>query len=86
MAIHFLIAVAESVPVIVHERWRHRRIAEPWVAVRIGRSPIRDITTRRINTIMMALFRGLRVGRWRRKRRVIGGRLRMGTTRQSKGK
>jgi hypothetical protein len=84
MAIHLLVAVAESVPVIVHKRRRYRRIAKPWVTVRIGRRSICNITTRRLNTIMVALFRGLRVRRWRR--RVKGRRLRMGTTRQSKGK
>jgi hypothetical protein len=81
MAVDLLIAITESMPVIVHERWRHRRIAEARVTVGIGRGPVCNITTRRLDTIMVALFRGLRVRRWRWRRRVIGGRLRMGTTR-----
>jgi hypothetical protein len=86
MAINLLIAVAEGVPVIVHERRRHRRIAEPRMAIRIGRRALCDIATSRLNTFMVALVRGLRIGGWRRRRRVIRCRLRMGTTRQSKGK
>jgi hypothetical protein len=82
MAINLLIAVAEGVTVIVHQRRRHRRIAEPRMTIRIGRRSLCDIATSRLNTIMVALVRGLRIGG----RRVIGRWLRMGTTRESKWK
>src|SRR6202042_188695 len=60
--------------------------AEAWVTVRIGRCPVGNIASRRFDSIMMALFCGLRVGRRRWRRRVKRGRLRMGATRQRKGK
>jgi hypothetical protein len=59
MTIDLLIAVAESMPVVLDERRRHRRIAEPWVAAGIRRGSICDITPSCFDTIVVTLFGSL---------------------------
>jgi hypothetical protein len=59
VTIDLLVAVAERMPVVLDEGWRHGRIAEPWVAAGIGRCSICDVTTCRLDTVMVTLFGSL---------------------------
>jgi hypothetical protein len=63
MTIDLLVARAERMPVILHERGRNRGIPEAWVAIHIGSRPLGDIAACCLRTIMVALFSSLRVGR-----------------------
>jgi hypothetical protein len=80
MTIDLGISVAECMPVILHERWRYGWIAEARVAIGIGRGSHANIMARCLDTIIMALFGSLRIGRRRRWRWIVGGWLRMRTS------
>jgi hypothetical protein len=82
------VAVTKRVPVVLSQRRRHRRIPETRMAGEIGRRAILDVAARRLDAVMVALLRSLRVslrrrrGRWR----IKSGRLWMGTSRDSESK
>jgi hypothetical protein len=85
MTVDLFIAVAECMPVVLHERRRDGWIAEARMASGIGRRSIRNIAARGLDTVMVSLLSNLRV-RWRRRWRVIGGRLGMRAPSKCEGK
>ncbi len=52
-------------PVFLKKWWGYRRIAEPWVAIDVGRCATGHVTVAGLNPIVKALLGGLRIGRGR---------------------
>lgn len=80
------VAVAKCVPVVLSQRRRDRRITEARVASEVGGCPVRDVTPRGLNAIVVPLLRSLRVSRRWSRGRIKSGRLWMRTSRNRKSK
>jgi hypothetical protein len=80
MTIDLVVAVAKRVPVILEERWRRRRVAEPGMAIHIGGRTLCNVALSRLEPVVVTLLCDLRIrGRgWRR--RVVRSRLWMMTS------
>jgi hypothetical protein len=61
-----VVSLAEALAIILKRWWRHRRIAELRMRLKVRRTPVRNVATRSVISIMETTLTYLVICRWRR--------------------